>query len=321
VSREKTERLLNVTLALLGTRTFLTKEQILSTVQGYGGPSESADRMFERDKDDLREMGIPIEMRGIDPLFEDEPGYRIDRRHYQLPPLQFTAREMAWLSIASDAWQQAALAGAAADGLRKLIAAGAEPDHETLESLRPAMSTQEPAFGPLWSGVRDRVAMAFAYRSAGTTDAQERHVDPWGLLSRAGGWYLVGRDRDRDQVRVFRLSRIVGDPRPTGKPGEFSVPAGVDLWSHVALLDAPAQHRYLATLLAAPGHALALRRRATAVTVGETGEWDRIELPVSDTDLIARQVAALGAHVRVVEPEELRSAVVSLLTQVVDHHG
>lgn len=325
MSREKTERLLNLTLALLGTRTFLTKSQILSTVQGYPAVSESADRMFERDKDDLRDLGIPIEMRAIDPLFEDEPGYRIDRRNYQLPGLQFTPQEMAWLNIAAEAWQQAALAGPAADGLRKLIAAGAEPDEGILESLHPAMSTQESAFAPLWRAVRDRVAVRFLYRTAGNQVAQERAVDPWGLLSRSGRWYLVGRDHDRDQVRVFRLSRITDEPRGVGKPGAFAVPEGLDLWSHVALLDAPAHHRFEATLLVAPERARTLRRRATHTETSTHrtdafADWDRITIPVSDTDLTARQIAALGAVVRVEAPQELRDAVIDILRQVQERH-
>jgi len=319
VSREKTERLLNLTLALLGTRTFLTKSQILTTVQGYHGSADATDRMFERDKDDLREMGIPIEVRPIDPLFEDEPGYRIDRRAYQLPALQFTAKEMAWLSLAAQAWQRAALAGPAAEGLRKLIAAGAEPDEATLESLHPAMTTQESAFPPLWDAVRDRAAVRFRYRTAGSRDELERHVDPWGLLSTSGRWYLVGRDHDRDQVRVFRLSRISTSPKRAGGVGSFDVPEGVDLWSHVALLEAPARHRYEATVRVRTDRAHTLRRRATSVETIDA-DWEQIRFPVPDTLLAARQIAALGAVVIVEEPAELRDAVLELLQSVVQTH-
>jgi proteasome accessory factor B len=318
MSREKTERLLNLTMALLGTRTFLTKSQILSTVAGYEGNPESLDRMFERDKDDLRELGIPIEVQATDPLFDDEPGYRIDRRNYQLPALQFTAREMGWLSVAAQAWQRAALSGPATEGLRKLIATGAEPQEE-LEPLLQ-VSTPEPAFPTLYDAVRDRRAVRFPYRRAGSTDSQERNVDPWGLLSNAGRWYLVGRDHDRDQVRVFRLSRFAGDVLAYGPTGGFTVPQDVDLWSHLALLDAPAAHRYQARIHIRRDRALMLRRQAVQVdSVDEA--WEIITLPVRDTDHSAREIAALGDAVLVVEPAELKDAVIAVLKNVQARHG
>jgi proteasome accessory factor B len=318
MSREKTERLLNLTMALLGTRTFLTKSQILSTVAGYEGNAESLDRMFERDKDDLRELGIPIEVQATDPLFDDEPGYRIDRRHYQLPELRFTAKEMGWLNVAAQAWQRAALSGPATEGLRKLIATGAEAQEEVEPLLQ--FSTPEPAFTALFDAVRDRKVVRFGYRRAGSDVTQERTVDPWGLLSNSGRWYLVGRDHDRDQVRVFRLSRIEGAPSFRGPEGGFVVPADVDLWSHLALLDAPAAHRYQATVEMRKDRAFILRRQAVHLQ-GIDEEWDLVTLPIRDTDHSAREIAALGDAVRVTEPLELKNAVISLLKKVQSRHG
>jgi proteasome accessory factor B len=318
MSREKTERLLNLTMALLGTRTFLTKSQILSTVAGYEGNPESLDRMFERDKDDLRELGIPIEVQATDPLFDDEPGYRIERRSYQLPALQFTAREMGWLSVAAQAWQRAALSGPATEGLRKLIATGAEPEEEHEPLLQ--LSTPEPAFPVLYDAVRDRRVVRFSYRRAGSESSQERTADPWGLLSNGGRWYLVGRDHDRDQVRVFRLSRIEGDVLAHGPSASFTVADDIDLWSHLALLDAPAAHRYQARLHLRSQRGLMLRRQATHVEALDK-DWDVVTLPVRDTELSAREIAAVGDVARVVEPAELRDAVINLLKNVQVRHG
>ena len=77
MASEKNERLVNLTIALLATKKFLTKTQIFKAVVGYEGSSEATDRMFERDKEELRSLGIEIEMKSIDPLFDDEIGYRI----------------------------------------------------------------------------------------------------------------------------------------------------------------------------------------------------------------------------------------------------
>ena len=76
VSR-KSERLVNLTIALLATKRFLTKDEIFRSIEGYEGSPESKERMFERDKDDLRSLGIEIDVGGLDPLFNDEAGYRI----------------------------------------------------------------------------------------------------------------------------------------------------------------------------------------------------------------------------------------------------
>lgn len=314
MSREKTERLFNLTLALLGTRNFLTKSQILTSVQGYDGPSESADRMFERDKDDLRELGIPIEVKQIDPLFDDEPGYRIDRKRYQLPPLLLSPREMALLSIAAQAWEQAALAGPAIEGLRKLIAAGADPEPDFHAVLAPSLSTHEPAFSPLWEAVRDCVTVKMEYRRAGEKLATERTVDPWGLLARNGVWYVIGRDHDQDSVRVYRLSRI-NKLRHASKPRSFEVPPHTDIWAHARLLDSSRSEAFQAKLSIQPDRALGLRRHATHL------EADIYIVEYRDEANFAGQLAAFGDSVEVLEPEELRARTKALLEEAVRRYG
>ena len=84
MSAQKTERLINLTLALLATKKYLTKSEIFNTVAGYTGSPETMERMFERDKDELRELGIEIEIGGLDPLFEDDQGYLIRSETFQL---------------------------------------------------------------------------------------------------------------------------------------------------------------------------------------------------------------------------------------------
>jgi predicted DNA-binding transcriptional regulator YafY len=316
VSREKTERLLNLTIALLGTRNFLSKSQILRTVAGYGQAGESADRMFERDKEDLRELGIPLEVRAVDPLFDDEPGYRIDRDRYQLPPLQFTAREMSLLALAAGAWQQAALSGPANEGLRKLISSGTAPEGMQTENFAPHMRTTEAAFPAVWGAVRDGRAIVFDYLKAGDSRAQGREVEPWGLLSSKGHWYLVGRDRARSDVRVFRLSRISGSVRAFGPPQAVVIPEGTDVFSHVALLEPGLSTISVAEVLARPNAATALRRRASLIEEDRSrtdGEWERLRIPFSDVDHLARECAALGDRVIVEAPDEVRQRTLEVL--------
>ena len=95
MSSTKTERLLNLVICLLSTRRPLSKAQIRSAVPQYGESTsmDAFERMFERDKDELRDLGIPLATTHADPLFDDEVGYRIDRDAYALPEVTFEPDE------------------------------------------------------------------------------------------------------------------------------------------------------------------------------------------------------------------------------------
>src|SRR5215212_8892924 len=148
MSSRRTERLLNLVICLLATRRWLTKEQIRSAVPQYADceTTEAFDRMFERYKEDLRELGIPVVTGTDEPVFDDELGYRIDRDAYALPPIQLDAEELAVLGLASRVWQQASLAGPASRALAKLTALGVEMDDDALTGLEPRVRTSEPSF-------------------------------------------------------------------------------------------------------------------------------------------------------------------------------
>ena len=104
VSR-KSERLVSLTIALLATKRFLTKAEIFAAIEGYEGDAVAKERMFERDKEDLRNLGIEIEVGSFDPLFEDEAGYRIRSDRYQLQIDNLTPLQIGMISLASMAWQ------------------------------------------------------------------------------------------------------------------------------------------------------------------------------------------------------------------------
>ena len=308
----KTERLLNLVIALLYTRRPLTKDAIRSSVRQYAdAPNDEAfDRMFERDKDELRELGIPLRAEHIDTFFEDETGYRIDRREYELPDLHFDADELAVLGLASRAWQQASLAGPAAAALRKLEALDVEHDAASVVGLEPRIRTAEPAFEPVKDAVMTRRPIRFSYRKSGG-ESSERTLQPWTVINRRGHWYVTGFDADRDAPRVFRLSRIDGAVQPAGKPGSYDVPADHD--AHV-LIDrterladwAPAILR----VRVERGHSLVRRARTVGVV---DDEWRLVDIEYADVDVLADEVASFGADVLVEQPIELRDAVVRRL--------
>ncbi|MBB2899516.1 putative DNA-binding transcriptional regulator YafY [Kineococcus radiotolerans] len=307
----RTERLLNLVIALSATRRWLTKEQIRTAVPQYADCATTVafERMFERDKEDLRELGVPLETGGEDPLFEDEAGYRIDREAYALPEIRFTPGELAVLSLASRVWQQASLAGPATRALVKLRSLGVEPDESSLIGVEPRVRTAEPAFDPLYAATRDRTPVSFTYRRAGGEPAT-RHVEPWAIVSWHGRWYLVGHDRDRDDSRVFRLSRVASAVKRIGRAGSYEVPEGIDPREIVAGTVGPTTTRR-ARLLVRSGAGLTLRRRARTVEAGE--REDVVVVDVSDVEMSADELAAYGADVVVLEPPELREAVLRRL--------
>ena len=320
MSAHKTERLLNLVICLLSTRQFLAKEQIRTAVPQYAEcPSDEAfDRMFERDKEELRDMGIPLETGGNDAWFDDEVGYRVDRAAYALPEVSFTPDELAVLGLASRVWQQASLAAPASRAVLKLKAAGVEPDLGSLVGIEPRVRTSEPAFEPVYAAVRDRHPIRFLYRTPGQAGVTERHLEPWGIVSRHGRWYVVGHDLMRGATRVFRLSRVAGPVRAVGRPGDVQVPVGIDLRAQVASL-VPPRANAEARVCARPGSGLRLRRRATATRSGAgTGGWDELTVPYGDLEVLAEEIAGFGADVTAIAPRELRDAVIRRLRGVLE---
>jgi proteasome accessory factor B len=311
MSAKRTERLLNLTICLLAARRFLTKEQIRTAVTAYAEcPTDEAfERMFERDKDELRELGIPLETGTHEALFGDEVGYRIDRGAYALPEVTFTPEELAVLGLAARAWRQASLSHAAGTALLKLRAAGVDPDESAMAGLEPRIG-DDPALQPLWSAAFDGRPVSFDYRNPGADTAARRRVEPWGLGVRNGKWYLVGFDTDRQDSRVFRLSRIVGEVKATGQAGSVVVPPDVDIDAELRRM-APAQPQETAVVRVRPGSAFALRGRATRVDAGE--DWETLHVGYWSAGHLAEELVSYGSSVVVESPPAVRDAVIERL--------
>jgi proteasome accessory factor B len=311
VSAKKTERLLNLVICLLHTRRHLSVQEIRELVPGYAQGSEEAfRRMFERDKEELRDLGIPLETGSDTAAHDDELGYRIARRDYELPPISLEPDEAAVLGLAARLWQSAPLAGATGSALLKLRAAGVDAP-ESGGAFEPRVGAGEPAFEACLAAVTDGRSLQFSYRASGRPAPQERTVDPWGVVWWHGRWYVVGHDTGRDDVRVFRLSRIVGTATAVGAAGTVKVPPGTDLRALVARM-AGEEPRATATVRVRTGAAWALRREATATEPDGAG-WDRLEVGYSDPERLADRVTGYGADAVVLGPDDAREAVVRRL--------
>ena len=318
MAAKRAERLVNLVIALLGTRQYVTAARIRATVPGYE-PDDGSDRadeafkrMFERDKAELREMGVPLET-GRTSVFDTEDGYRIARADYELPEITLTGEEAAAVGLALRLWESAQLAGAAHSALVKLTAAGVDVDTSRSIPLQPRLDAGEPAFEPVYAAARDRRQLEFDYRRPDDEEPARRRVQPWGVVAWHGRWYLVGLDLDRQAPRQFRLSRVVGTPKPVGPPEAFEPPEGVDLAEIVAGQDTGEEH--LVVVRARPGTAIGLRRHAISLG-GADGDEDRLELRTNDLYRLADELASYGPDVVVEQPAEVRAAVIERLTRL-----
>jgi len=324
MSKRKTERLLGLVVCLLSTRRYLTAEQIRAAVPGYPEQDDLFKRMFERDKEDLRELGVPLET-GVNHPFDEDPGYRIRQQAYQLPELRLEADEAAVLGLAARVWRRAELAGAAAGALLKLRAAGIDAGTGTGDDahspvphgIEPRLGASEPAFGPLWEAVRDRRPVTFSYRAAGRSDPQRRELEPWGVVNRHGRWYVAGWDRAREATRVFRLGRISGPVKFSGPAGRVIVPDGVDVREMVSDWDSAPVQEHTAVLRVRAGAGVGLRRHAVSVRADEeTPGWDLVTTRFTDLDWFADYAAWFGQDAIVLDPPDLREAVIRRLKGV-----
>jgi proteasome accessory factor B len=310
MAARRAERLVNLVICLLSTRQFLTAERIRDAVPGYEAADgsratdEAFKRMFERDKAELRELGIPLET-GRNSHFDGEDGYRIRRGAYELPPIEFDAAEAAAVGLAARLWQSATLGEAARSALIKLRAAGTEVRAGDAPGAVPVLDASDPSLPVLLDAARTATVVRFDYIKAGASAPETRTLEPWGVLSWRRRWYVAGFDRDRGEPRSFRLSRVVGAVQTVGKAAAFERPEKVDLVEMIAGRT-PGEER-LALVRVTGSGAGQLRRIAQSEIDGV------LTISFVDTHWLARIIAGAGSHAVALEPPELVSAVVERL--------
>lgn len=301
---ERLERLINLTATLLETRRPLTLEELADRLEpGYPDDLAARRRQFERDKETLRELGIPITVGPVDALGGDI-GYRIRPEDYYLPDPGLEPAERAALHLAVTAVETGGVAPL--DALRKLGGAEGEGAGEAVATF--ALPAHLDA---CFDAVARGCPIEFPYR------AETRHLEPHGLLHRFGHWYVVGHDPDRDAVRAFRVDRIEGAPA-LGAPGTCVAPEGATPADYLASdpvtfgADAPVRARVLvdaerASLVAGAlgPDAVEETRPDGAIVVG---------LDVVNVDAFRTFVLDLLDHAEVLAPPALRADLVDWLS-------
>jgi len=310
VSR-KSERLVNLTIALLATKRYLTKSEIFRTVDGYEGAPEAMERMFERDKDDLRSLGITIELGTFDPLFEDEAGYRITPSSYQLNLGELDGTDIALLSIAASAWTGAALEKESTSALIKLASMGLDSDSEALSLLAPRVSGTDQNFAVLTDAIIRRSEIEFTYVGSDLSRSARR-VAPYSMRGRAGSWYLVGLDLEKGSLRTFRIDRIFSEISVGKKNNAYVIPENI-----------PEQHseevQEVALLRVRKNRGHQLRSLSTLVNSGD--DWDDVSIPIVSPSWLLRLILWHRDDVIVLEPATLRKDVLAALTDLQVLHG
>jgi proteasome accessory factor B len=318
------ERLFSLVLALIATQIGLTKAEILSTVQGYrqrfqpGGDNASLERQFERDKDDIRELGIPLET--IES--PDDPGsnhhlrYRIPKGLYDLPAdISFSSDEIMLLKLAATVWREGSLSAESRRALTKLNSLGIEsPD--PIIGYAPSLRAREASFEPLSKAMDRGQVVAFLYLKPGESAPRRRVVAPLAVVLHEGRWHLYGTDQAADATRTFLLSRIVGTV--VAVPGAAPAPREEGLGQRaLAELDALWQSQVARiTVEAGSDAAVRLSKRGTREPTAGS-----VELHYTDLNILADELAGYGPEVLVHSPAALRHAVLERLTRVRDAHA
>jgi len=313
VSR-KSERLVNLTIALLATKRYLTKSEIFNSVDGYEGTAETKERMFERDKDDLRSLGIEIEVGSFDPLFNDEAGYKIKQEKYQFELGDISSTEVSLLSLAAEAWQEASFGDVAQRALLKLRSIGIPSDELSIPATVQKLNDGGQDLSLITQAIAQSQRLAFAYLDS-SLKIKMRSVVPIALSTRNGFWYLSGVDQEIQEIRTFRVDRINGPIAASAGPKDFQTPTGFDsskapsesLTNSFALIDVRV------------GKAPSLR--ALAISTQSLGEWDQVKIPILNLDSLCSLVLWHGPDAFVQEPAELRELVIDHLEALVENHG
>lgn len=280
------------------------------------GDPESAKRMFERDKDVLRELGVPIETRSKDVWTDEANAYFVDPQRYYLPEISFTKEEAAALFVAAGAAQERD----AETGLRKLLSGvGSDP----LEAAGEPVLVDSPELSgglvtSLSRSIADSRAVSFSYRS-GRGEDSERSLDPYSIVWRSGHYYVVGMDRDRNEIRCFRLSRFASDPLDQGKAAS-GPPEDFQGRDHVAGSPwGPDGSEKVPVRIAFSEKVSwwATQGIAGVETAAMLNGWDQKLLPGSVDDSFVSWILSFGPDAQVIDPPQLRTAVIERLEELI----
>ena len=308
MSAEKTERLINLTLGLLSSKRYLTKNEIFRNVAGYSGSPETMERMFERDKDELRNMGIEIEVGQIDPLFEDEVGYLIKSSDIQIQPTDFSKEELMLMTMAANTWKESVFSDVSNNALMKLASIDSQI---TLNKVAISTFNEDGItllqFEKIIEAIKDRKFLSFLYND------KDRLIAPYALKSLNGFWYLIGQDQGL-QIKVFKIIRIQSEIKIISNKPSFDIPSDFNVDEF--LKKENNEKEKVATLLIRENRVMALRNKGKVSPA--TNGWEKLEISFDDLNQLTTEILWYADDVVVESPRELRDQVIQSLQELIN---
>jgi proteasome accessory factor B len=306
MASEKNSRLINLVIALLATKKFLTKPQIFKAVAGYEGNAEATDRMFERDKEELRALGIEIEMKSIDPLFEDEFGYRIRPERYRLDLGPLTSEEVQILALAAEVWRESVFEDLALSSARRLESLGINADFTEIPIANSYRETPRNLLD-LLAAIQNQKKVIFDYLNL-EDDPESKTVSPYGIYSKGEHWYLYADDSVNETVKSYRLDRIASEIKTTKEdfqPKNFTIPK-----VHFPTVNAVVEVRR--------DSAPEISRKGKELSSND--EWIKFQVEFESENSAVASILRNTPNARVLEPISLVSRVTKSLDRLVALH-
>jgi proteasome accessory factor B len=285
----------------LASKRYLSKAEILRNIPGYEGSPETKERMFERDKDDLRSLGIQIDVNNFDPLFEDEQGYLIKSDSFQFAENEFTKEELLLLTMAANLWHDSAVEIDSQNALLKIqsLSGPVENDMTTTPTLRITEDWQ--LLVSIFTAVQNKQILEFSYRG------KKRQVNPYGLYSSNGFWYLIAFEIN--VIKSFKLVRIEGEVDLIGEKDAFEKPDNFNVGNF--LKEESNSVSLVSKLQVRKGAALSLRNKFTVKDLDS--EWDLMDIPYTNEQELLEMVLWHGTDLKLIEPAALRQLLVANL--------
>jgi proteasome accessory factor B len=309
------ERLFNLTCALLVTNQGLTKAEIFSTVQGYkeqfvtGGNNDTLSRLFERDKVALSNAGVAWRSFIPKEAMDDNQEFRyiIANEDFVWPEgVVITAKQVALMNLAAQVWAKASLSRDANNAIMRIRAMGEKADADSLIGIAPRIRTHEQAFLPLSTAIETSSRVSFDYLKPNEGSPQVRNVEPWLIQNISGQWLLLGFDLDRSEPRNFLLKRIVSEIDI--QDHTFEPPSRDEIQTSINELETHKQSS-VATLKIP-------MRSAAWFHFDLADNQDQFDLEYMDLHLLAEELMEFIDHIEVISPQELKAVLTEKLEAV-----
>ena len=271
-------------------------------VEGYQGSQESMDRMFERDKNELRQLGIDIDVGDLDPLFEDEPGYKINQTDYAFQLKDLNQIELSLLAAASRIWNDSFLGPEGQGILRKIESTSFGIGELEIPLL---VNYEEPNqnFEAIEKAMRANQKIRFRYSN------QDREIEPQKIFIWRGAWYLAGKISETYNYKIFKISRI--DGAITFLKEKFVIDKDLRVENLL-----PQEKNYLVRLKIPVNSSQVLRNQGRLIE--SQGDFDIFELEFFSAESALGQILKYGGDCLIVEPKELNERLNQSLKDLVN---